>query len=315
MGKIVKFLALGLTVVGCGAVTSGGALAPGGGHPLLRVHAYTAWESGYAPQPSDPPPARPTRATPQRSKPSGSLVLKPGEVPTGLPTRLALATPGKSVPADAAETPEADGDEQADDGATDDATTDDATTDDETTDDATTDDGPKVLALSIHPRHASLVDDARALIGKSLEPAAFLAELVETTTVSSSVAERAAQNPVRDLFMRLRRQKKTFEEGSPRVGDLVFFHNTRDLNADNRNNDWYSSVGVVSQLDDDGTIGFIGPGPRDVQEMRLNLVRPRTRRDEKRQLVLNDYVRPKKLSDPAVTQYLAGELFAGFGRL
>ena len=283
MGAIVKFVAATLVLSGCGAASAGGALQAGRGHPLLRVHAFPPWESAYVPARRDAPPAPlPRDERPARGTEARSLQLKPGEVPTGVPERLALATTESPLPTDADL---------------------DATPTDE------------ALPMAIRSRHASLIDDARALVGKPLEPAAFLGELVETTTVSSAVAERAAQNPVRDLFVRLRRQKKTFEEGTPRAGDLVFFHNTRDLNGDNRNNDWYTSVGVVTRVDDDGTVVFIGPGPRDVQEMRLNLGRPRTRRDEKRQQVLNDYVRPKRLSDPSVTQYLAGELFAGFGRL
>lgn len=279
MHSIVKFLAALPFLAGCGAVAGNG---PGlaRSHPLLRVHAFPAWESSYLPTsgPSTPEPREQPEPEPRPHADAAYHDLTPGEVPTGMPGRLALASTDAGVP------PEV----EAEQGA---------------------------LPLAIRSRHSSLVDDARALIGKALEPAAFLGTLVETTTVSSAVAERAEANPVRDLFVRLRRQKKTFEEGSPRVGDLVFFHNTRDLNGDNRNNDWYTSVGVVSKLDDDGTVLFIGPGTRDVQEMRLNLVRPRTRRDEKRQAVLNDYVRPKRLSDPSVTQYLAGELFAGFGRL
>jgi len=283
MRALLRCLVASVVLSGCGAVATSGALEPGLRHPLLRVHAVPAWESAYVPSGSDAQPKRPSRQpAPARTAEDRSLTLKPGEVPTGVPERLALATTDAAAPAEAEVEPAEE---------------------------------PSAIPAAIRSRHASLVEDARALIGKPLEPGAFLGELVETTTISSSVAERAALNPVRDLFVRLRRQKKTFEEGTPRPGDLVFFHNTRDLNGDNRNNDWYTSVGVVTRLEDDGTVVFIAPGPRDVQELRLNLGRPRTRRDEKRQQVLNDYVRPKRLSDPAVTQYLAGELFAGFGRL
>ncbi len=281
MRTIVKFLAVLPLLAGCGAVAESAWTGGSRTHPLVRVHALPDWESAYAPSPDDPPARKkPPVDDGQPAAPARPVELKAGEVPTGVPERLALATTDAGLDDDAA------------DGAS-----------------------PDALPMAIRARRTSLVDDARALIGKPLEPSQFLGELIETTTVSSAVAERAAENPVRDLFVRLRRQKKTFEEGAPRPGDLVFFHNTRDLNADNRNNDWYTSVGVVTRVDDDGTVVFIGPGPRDVQEMRLNLGRPRTRRDEKRQQVLNDYVRPKRLSDPSVTQYLAGELFAGFGRL
>ncbi len=281
MGSIVKFLAGLVLLTGCAAVSSQGAVFSRS-HPLLRVHALPSWESAYLPAaPAVTPPERRAPNPAERTDEARALELAPGQVPTGMPDRLALATTVEEPTLDL--------------------------------DDAAGDHGLPLVA--IRSRRPSLVDDARALIGQPLEPFAFLNALVETTTVSSNVAERADANPVRDLFVRLRRQKKTFAEGTPRVGDLVFFHNTRDLNTDNRNNDWYTSVGVVSRLDEGGTIVFIAPGAREVQEMRLTLERPRTRRDEKRQLVLNDYVRPKRLSDPAVTQYLAGELFAGFGRL
>jgi hypothetical protein len=280
MGSIVKFLAGLLLLTGCAAVSGQGAVFSRS-HPLLRVHALPSWESAYLPaEPVSAPPERKDPRPADRAHEAQGVELAPGQVPTGMPGRLALATTVEELPPD------------LDDAAE-----------------------PAGLPLAaIRSRRPSLVDDARALIGQPLEPFDFLNALVETTTVSSAVAARADANPVRDLYVRLRRQKKTFAEDTPRVGDLVFFHNTRDLNTDNRNNDWYTSVGVVSRLDD-GTVVFIAPGAREVQEMRLTLDRPRTRRDEKRQLVLNDYVRPKRLSDPAITQYLAGELFAGFGRL
>jgi len=123
----------------------------------------------------------------------------------------------------------------------------------------------------------------------------------------------AGESPdLRDLYKAYRNRGLTFDGEEPSIGDLVFFHNTRDVNSDSRNNDWYSACGVVTDVNHSGVVTFIAALNGKVQEFQMNLDRPEVRRDEAVGTVMNSNLRNKSLEDPEFTQYLAGELFAGF---
>jgi probable lipoprotein NlpC len=100
----------------------------------------------------------------------------------------------------------------------------------------------------------------------------------------------------------------------PRPGDLVFFNNTWDRNGDGRVNDLLTHVGIVEQVEANGTVVFVTHVSRGIQRYRMNLAAPSLRRaDDGR--VLNDYLRRRRDEDPGDARYLTGELFAGFGRV
>ena len=120
---------------------------------------------------------------------------------------------------------------------------------------------------------------------------------------------------LRDLYKAYRNRGLTFDGEEPSIGDLVFFHNTRDVNSDSRNNDWYSACGVVTEVEHSGVVTFVAALNGKVQEFQMNLDRPEVRRDEAIGTVMNSHLRNKSLEDPEFTQYLAGELFAGFATL
>ena len=95
-------------------------------------------------------------------------------------------------------------------------------------------------------------------------------------------------------------------------GDLVFFDHTWDYNGDGRVNDPLTHVGIVEQVESDGTIVFISRVSDAIERYRMNLAQPHVhRRADGR--VLNDYMRRKRWSDQKGTRYLTGELFAAFG--
>lgn len=97
-----------------------------------------------------------------------------------------------------------------------------------------------------------------------------------------------------------------------RVGDLVFFNNTWDLNGDGRANDPLTHVGVVEKIEPDGTIVFISRVSRAIERYRLNLLQPGVHKSRDGRL-LNDFMRRKRRNDPDNTRYLTGQLFAAFG--
>lgn len=138
----------------------------------------------------------------------------------------------------------------------------------------------------------------------------FIQKVMKVNEMEASLL--VGKEGLRALYKDYRNRGLSYDSEEPSVGDFVFFHNTRDQNVDSRNNDWYSSCGVVSQVGEDGTVEFIAVVDRKVQKFVMNLKQPEVRRDESRGKVMNSYLRKKSLEDPEFTQYLAGELFAGF---
>ena len=100
----------------------------------------------------------------------------------------------------------------------------------------------------------------------------------------------------------------------PEPGDLVFFQNTQDANGDGFNNDGWTHVGIVEQVDGDGTVVFISTVSTGIERRRLNLLQPHRHRSRDGK-TLNDFLRRKRVGDPPRTAYLTGELFASYGRL
>ena len=97
-------------------------------------------------------------------------------------------------------------------------------------------------------------------------------------------------------------------------GDLVFFHNTWDFNRDGLPNDPLTHVGVVEQVDPNGTVYFVSWLSKGAERYRMNLQYPHTHKAADGR-VLNDFLRRKQFGDANGTRYLTGQLFAAFGTL
>jgi probable lipoprotein NlpC len=99
----------------------------------------------------------------------------------------------------------------------------------------------------------------------------------------------------------------------PSPGDLVFFDDTWDRNGNGRRDDPFTHVGLVEWVDVDGTVTFLHRGGQGVTRGQLNLRRPdKARTAEGR--AINSFLRLRtSASDDGPA--LAGQLFAGFGRL
>ena len=161
-------------------------------------------------------------------------------------------------------------------------------------------------------RRAEIAEAARRLIGvqKDFTSESLLAHVLRVNGVDVKGTASSAFN--RDFFRSLRNRGLSYDTERPSVGDIVFFHNTKDVNKDGRNNDWYSATGVITDVSARGTVTFVSVVNDEVRKLVMNLGRPEVRRDEAEQSVLNSYLRSRKMSDPEYTQYLAGELFAGY---
>ncbi len=98
----------------------------------------------------------------------------------------------------------------------------------------------------------------------------------------------------------------------PNIGDFAFFDNTYDRNRDGRNNDDLTHIGVVINVDEDGTITLAHGGTSAGRsELTFNLYNPDDHRATDGS-VLNDYLRRRRSSDRAGTPHLAGQMWRGF---
>lgn len=101
---------------------------------------------------------------------------------------------------------------------------------------------------------------------------------------------------------------RIYQGGRPVAGDLVFFKETYDLNRDGRVNDGLTHVGVVDDIDEDGTVYVIHRVARGVVRYRMNLGYPDAATLADGRLV-NDWLRTAGNHGKA---QLTSQLFAGF---
>jgi hypothetical protein len=90
----------------------------------------------------------------------------------------------------------------------------------------------------------------------------------------------------------------------------VFFRETYDQNRDGRRNDGLTHVGLVDEVEADGTVVVIHRVKRGVVRYRMNLARPNLRRDPRTGEVINDMLRAPGAGRVPV---LTGQLFASYG--
>lgn len=119
----------------------------------------------------------------------------------------------------------------------------------------------------------------------------------------------AAAGSIADLYRKAQQTGTIYHSSRPAVGDLVFFHNTFDRNADGRQNDWYSHVGIVESVDEQGTISLLSYLGGKVGRTYMNLESPAV--GDRNGKTLNTRMKAESQG----TEFLAGKLFAGFASL
>lgn len=127
--------------------------------------------------------------------------------------------------------------------------------------------------------------------------------------VLSEVA--SGDNAVTAIYRYAQNHGRIFDGGRPLPGDLVFFRETYDLNRDGHDNDGLTHIGIVEDVDADGTVTVIHRVARGVVRYRMNLANPDVRRDSKGK-ILNDYLREES---PGRRQVLTGQLFAAYATI
>ncbi|MCP9456053.1 MAG: CHAP domain-containing protein [Nitrospira sp.] len=174
------------------------------------------------------------------------------------------------------------------------------------------------------PSQTALVRAARGLLGRSsihmkgrsyLPDCSGLVRAVYATRqvdVYSGLGELDGGNGVGRIYTYALQHGRIHYGPLVYPGDLVFFHNTWDFNGDGLPNDPLTHVGVVEQVEEDGTVTFVSWVSSGVERYRMNLRHPNVHKSKNGRL-LNDYLRRKTLEDSPATRYLSGQLFAAFG--
>ncbi|MEO1266818.1 MAG: hypothetical protein AAFX99_01905 [Myxococcota bacterium] len=126
---------------------------------------------------------------------------------------------------------------------------------------------------------------------------------------------KPGDNAIAEIYNTVKEQGSIYHATRPAVGDLVFFHNTFDRNTDNRNNDWYTHIGLIERVEKDGTIYVLSYLDSEVQSVVINLEHPKMAKDDRSGKAWNAKLRARTANDPPFTQYMGGELFAGFGNI
>ena len=109
--------------------------------------------------------------------------------------------------------------------------------------------------------------------------------------VSLRTSTKPGDNGVTALYRYALNHGRVYNGGRPVPGDLVFFRETYDQNRDGRRNDGLTHVGIVDQVDADGTVTVIHRVKRGVVRYRMNLARPRVAKDPNTGRILNDTLR------------------------
>jgi len=129
--------------------------------------------------------------------------------------------------------------------------------------------------------------------------------------VDLMTAGETQDNGVTAIWRFTAKHGRLYDGGRPVPGDLVFFRETYDLNRDGAVNDGLTHIGLVDDVEPDGTVLVIHRVARGVVRYRMNLANPSLARDG-RGKVLNDGLR---LPGAGSSRRLTGELFVSFGTL
>ena len=174
------------------------------------------------------------------------------------------------------------------------------------------------------PRRASIVRTAARLVGaRTIEvngrPIAYdCAGVTRAIYLEHGIdlydggASDDRANGVRLIYAHVRQRGKLHQGPVVYPGDLVFFDNTWDFNGDGLLNDPLTHVGVVEQVEPDGTVVFISRVADAIERYRMNLALPHVHQTAEGR-ILNDYIRRKRTTDPHEIDRLTGELFAFYG--
>ncbi|MFH1809469.1 MAG: CHAP domain-containing protein [Pseudomonadota bacterium] len=130
--------------------------------------------------------------------------------------------------------------------------------------------------------------------------------LVEAVLAQSGVLQ---QGSVRSFWAQAVAEHRAYRGAAPQPGHLAFFDYTYDANHNGVADDILTHVGIVTAVDDEGTVQVVHRPRGGIRTLQLNLRQPETHRQGER--VLNDFVRAPGYG-PREGRRLAGQLVYGF---
>jgi hypothetical protein len=158
---------------------------------------------------------------------------------------------------------------------------------------------------------AAIADAAVRLMERPL-PAGYADDCSGYVAAAASLAGLELPPATKLLWEAAEASGAVHHDPLPSKGDLVFFDDTWDKDHDGRTDDPLTHVGMVVDVEDDGTVLVAHrstSGGRTI--LRMNLLHPHDRYDDDGRR-LNDYLRRAQRNDPAGTRYLSAELYRGF---
>ncbi len=180
---------------------------------------------------------------------------------------------------------------------------------------------PAAFVLVAAGARDTAVGTAQALVGKNQvvvrgkrygdDCTSFVQAIYEPLGLKLLTEAEPGDNGVTAMWRFAAHHGRIFEGGRPLPGDLVFFKETYDLNRDGQTNDGLTHIGLVEDVEADGTVLVIHRVARGVVRYRMNLSSPsqvRTATGKR----LNDWLRTEA---PGSKPRLTAELFAGFATL
>ena len=125
----------------------------------------------------------------------------------------------------------------------------------------------------------------------------------------------AGDNGVAIFYKSLKRNDALHSYRYPEVGDVVFWSNTWDRNGDGKfGNDPLTHVGVVTKVDDDGTIHYVHENYfYGIIVERMNLYRPTEHKDITGKIINSALYIGSSESKKQQHPWLSGDLFKEFG--
>lgn len=124
------------------------------------------------------------------------------------------------------------------------------------------------------------------------------------------VAPREGENATSTIYRYVSQNGVLYQTGPPEVGDLIFFHDTYDLDGNGRRDDGLTHVAIVEEVEPDGTVTMVHRVSRGILRYRMNLRFPDMVKDPATGKRLNHYLRGADADFPAMT---TASLFAGYG--
>lgn len=170
---------------------------------------------------------------------------------------------------------------------------------------------PEVARRGQVPLPHRLADAAKALLDAPY-PNGFTDDCSGFVCAAASGAGATLPSSTAALWDLAKEAGTVHRRAVPDPGDLVFFDDTWDRNGNGRLDDDLTHVGIVIDLEPDGTALVAHRSTSQGRTiLRINLQHPHDHVDEQGK-VLNDFLRRRTGKDKPGTAYLAGELWRAF---